>query len=414
VLRATFDHGFPPRDWEDAKAEATRILIGYARRNRTIAYSDLVAQIPQIDLSAYDDRLFHFLGEIGEAEANAGRGILTATVVHKNGDRSPGGGFYELAKSLGNKFTDRDRFWIEELNRVCAYWKNAATTQPVAPNTAEFERLAVSIPSYPGSHPYSRSARPKFYRQAELGDTAEGDTNRTRFFEKVLVGIFWKINRAVPYAFFTESGETRSLDAGCVKFLLNRPQPRLKLICNAAGAIIAVEPTGALEDTYRELRAKLVEAVSPEEPLVPFDLDLDSPVDERRRMVSEQAVRDGAAAFRAAVFAAWNNRCAVTKTSIDTVLDAAHIYRYLGPKTNDVRNGLPLRADIHRLFDKYLLSIVPNESGAKVMVSKTLSSTRYGKLDGTSVSFPPSRATRPDRQVLEHHACEFREAEKAR
>jgi hypothetical protein len=413
MLRKNFSHGFAHDDWDAAKAEARAILIDIARRGRTIAYSELVEQIPQIDLSAYDDRLFHFLGEIGEAESLAGRGILTATVVHKSADRSPGGGFYELAKHLGKNVSDRDRFWIEELERVSTYWRGATSRSAIAQGH-ELERLSIMIPEYPGSHPFSRSTNPKFYRRDELGDTAFGDTNRTRFFEKVLAGLYWSLGRAVPYAFITKSGEVRSLDAGCVKFLLNRQPPQIRLVCDPVGAIIAVEPTDALLGAYQERRTKLVSQVSPEEALLPLDFDLDAPVDERRRVLSEQIIRDGAASFRATVLSAWENRCAITKTKVEAVLDAAHIFRYLGPKTNDVRNGMPLRTDIHRLFDLHLLTIVPNEGGARVSISKMLGTTIYRKLDQALVTFPRNASFAPDFRILEYHAQAFRLAEAAR
>ena len=42
-------------------------------------------------------------------------------------------------------------------------------------------------------------------------------------------------------------------------------------------------------------------------------------------------------------------------------LDAAHIYPYRGTKTNLTDNGLIMRADIHTLFDLYLLGIRPSD-----------------------------------------------------
>jgi len=63
------------------------------------------------------------LGQIAIAEDRAGRGMLTAVVVRKDSGR-PGDGFFELARKLGRDTTDRERFWIEELNRVYAYWSN--------------------------------------------------------------------------------------------------------------------------------------------------------------------------------------------------------------------------------------------------------------------------------------------------
>jgi putative restriction endonuclease len=44
----------------------------------------------------------------------------------------------------------------------------------------------------------------------------------------------------------------------------------------------------------------------------------------------------------------------VSGEAIDSVIEAAHITPYDGLKTNTLDNGLLLRVDIHRLFDKGL------------------------------------------------------------
>lgn len=89
-----------------------------------IAYSDLATKITNISLGAYDQRFFHFLGEISQEEDAAGRGMLTVLVVHKSGDLQPGPGFYELANYLGRDTRDLLTCWIEELHRVHAVWAN--------------------------------------------------------------------------------------------------------------------------------------------------------------------------------------------------------------------------------------------------------------------------------------------------
>src|SRR5690606_41343624 len=61
------------------------------------------------------------LGENSTAEYRAGRGMLTAIVVHKSGDRKPGAGFYECAEALGLDTSDIDRLWVDQLNYVNTY-----------------------------------------------------------------------------------------------------------------------------------------------------------------------------------------------------------------------------------------------------------------------------------------------------
>ena len=116
-------YGFSTAQWDAAKSEAKAVLAEYAKRGHMIAYSDFVKKLHSIRLEHRDPRLFHFLGEISAEEDAAGRGMLTALVVHKQGDMKPGPGFFELAKKLGHEATDIDEFWIDEVNKVIAAWK---------------------------------------------------------------------------------------------------------------------------------------------------------------------------------------------------------------------------------------------------------------------------------------------------
>ena len=120
------DYGFSGPGWEAAKKEATDILVDVARRKGRIAYSELANQIHAIDIEAHDPRMFHLLGEISVEEDEAGRGMLTAIVVHKSGDMQPGPGFFELAESLGKDTSDILACWVSEFNRVHDYWANKA------------------------------------------------------------------------------------------------------------------------------------------------------------------------------------------------------------------------------------------------------------------------------------------------
>ena len=63
------------------------------------------------------------LGEIAEAEAAAGRPLLSAVVVQKDSHR-PGGGFFEMAKSLGrcHNASSANACWREELADAHAWW----------------------------------------------------------------------------------------------------------------------------------------------------------------------------------------------------------------------------------------------------------------------------------------------------
>ena len=124
MLRKGFAHGYPQVDWDAGKEEARKVMIERAKVRGMIPYSDLVKQITRIRLEAHDPRLFHLLGEISSEEDAAGRGMLTVVVVHKAGDMQPGPGFFELAKKLGRNTSNLLECWVEELQRVHAYWSN--------------------------------------------------------------------------------------------------------------------------------------------------------------------------------------------------------------------------------------------------------------------------------------------------
>src|SRR5262245_20891709 len=95
--------------WDGAKREARVALVQVARTRQVIAYSDLAVRIRSISsFLPTDQRFFFLLREISAEEYRAGRGMLTAVVVHKAGDYKPGPGFFELAKGLGLDARDAD------------------------------------------------------------------------------------------------------------------------------------------------------------------------------------------------------------------------------------------------------------------------------------------------------------------
>lgn len=111
-------HGYPEEMWARAKDEAKAVLTAVARARDVIPYSDLTARITSISFLATDQRFFYLLREISAEEERAGRGMLTAVVVHKRGDFKPGPGFFELARGLGLDTTDTERLWVEQIAKA--------------------------------------------------------------------------------------------------------------------------------------------------------------------------------------------------------------------------------------------------------------------------------------------------------
>ena len=67
--------------------------------------------------------------------------------------------------------------------------------------------------------------------------------------------------------------------------------------------------------------------------------------------------RLGQGTFRVAVSEAYEWGCAVSAEHSVPALDAAHIQPFEEDGPNDVNNGLLLRADIHRLFDRGYVTV---------------------------------------------------------
>ena len=93
-----------------------------------MTYTDLCSEISAIRFDPHDPRLPHLLGQISTEEDRAGRGMLTAVVVHKD-DLQPGAGFFELAQLLGRSVVDKEQSWVQEMNRLkeCYGYKSRTT-----------------------------------------------------------------------------------------------------------------------------------------------------------------------------------------------------------------------------------------------------------------------------------------------
>jgi putative restriction endonuclease len=115
--------------------------------------------------------------------------------------------------------------------------------------------------------------------------------------------------------------------------------------------------------------------------------------------------RLGQGTFRIAVLEAYGRACAITGEHSLPALDAAHIRPYDAEGPHDVRNGVLLRADFHRLFDKGYLTI---SADYKLSVSRRLSEDfangkSYYPYQGHSINLPPAGSDRPAKEYLEWH-----------
>lgn len=115
--------------------------------------------------------------------------------------------------------------------------------------------------------------------------------------------------------------------------------------------------------------------------------------------------RLGQGSFRVAVTDAYSRACAVTGEHSLPALEAAHIrpYKQFGP--HDIANGLLLRADLHRLFDKGYVTVT---SERRVEVSPRLridyeNGRSYYPYHGRALELPSDPALRPAQEHLTWH-----------
>jgi HNH endonuclease len=131
-----------------------------------------------------------------------------------------------------------------------------------------------------------------------------------------------------------------------------------------------------------------------------LDFNPENLTDARERTNRALVQRQGQSKFRSELLQAYGGQCAIT----DCDAEAAHIFPYLGTDTNHVRNGLLLRADIHTLFDLYLISIDPNTN--KVIILSSLLNTCYKDLNGKPLKSPKDYA-RPSPEAIASHYKNF-------
>ena len=129
---------------------------------------------------------------------------------------------------------------------------------------------------------------------------------------------------------------------------------------------------------------------------------------ERERHGQPQIVipRLGQGSFRLAVMEAYGGGCAVTGEHSMPALEAAHIRPYSAGGNHELSNGLPLRRDLHRLFDLGYVSAKPN---GQLLVSPRLhtefaNGRTYYALEGQQLRQPQHSDAAPNAELLAWHS----------
>jgi ribosomal protein L37AE/L43A len=115
--------------------------------------------------------------------------------------------------------------------------------------------------------------------------------------------------------------------------------------------------------------------------------------------------RLGQQRFREAMLARYGEACAVTGPQPPGALEAAHLYLYSENPKHDLRGGLLLRCDLHALFDRWLITIDPDNW--TIQIAPELA--RYpslAALDGQPILL--AAQLRPRQIYLRNHALTAR------
>jgi putative restriction endonuclease len=120
------------------------------------------------------------------------------------------------------------------------------------------------------------------------------------------------------------------------------------------------------------------------------------------------APRLGQRGFRVAVLDAYQRRCAVTGERTLPVIEAAHIRDYSDLPEHRIDNGLALRSDLHRLFDRGYVTV---DDDYRFVVSSRIreeftNGRDYYALSGSPIRLPAAAAMRPSIDALRWHQNE--------
>ncbi len=110
--------GIDDGDWDDAKRELREAILRRALNRRMTWYGEIAPEITVVHIDPYSEAMNHLLGEILEDDHREGLPLITSIVTHKNGDKEPGDGFYDKARSLNYRFAEPFVFWSTQVQRV--------------------------------------------------------------------------------------------------------------------------------------------------------------------------------------------------------------------------------------------------------------------------------------------------------
>lgn len=121
--------------------------------------------------------------------------------------------------------------------------------------------------------------------------------------------------------------------------------------------------------------------------------------------LTETRRRIGQGTFRVLVTDAYGRACAITRERALPALEAAHIKPFSETESHDLRNGLLLRSDVHRLFDAGYITVTPEHrvEASLRMREDFNDGENYLRLHGSRLIVPTREDLRPDPESLRWH-----------
>jgi hypothetical protein len=125
---------------------------------------------------------------------------------------------------------------------------------------------------------------------------------------------------------------------------------------------------------------------------------------ELERQEAELLIRPGSRDFRNLILTEYDYQCAVTRIKTMEAIEVAHIVPYFGPESDELQNALPLRVDLHRLFDRGLLRIEYRPSIRKYLSIVHESILKdYSEYHDKVIASPNDPLSAPSTAALFHH-----------
>lgn len=116
----------------------------------------------------------------------------------------------------------------------------------------------------------------------------------------------------------------------------------------------------------------------------------------------EVTIRPRASYFRELVLTEYDNVCAVSGFRVSTAIEVAHIVPYYGELSDEVQNAIPMRVDLHRLFDQGLIRIVFDDLKDKYLVlTHTSIMNDYQEFNGINLKIPKDPLSLPSKLALQ-------------